>query len=607
MRRAQAVRMLSVLVGSAVTTVALAQTEPPPIEPVPVAPAIPAARTPLRDGYGWTQVAPLRLGPAADVDVSTENTDIVAAVGMDGGVWLTEDAGASWRRILDASQSDLSDDEDRLQQLDAYLQEVVDEVENELGVSFDDIDPDADTFDGDLAEAALDFTQDLSDEAQTDLATQSFLFGEEGVPGVLRPHLHFTHGHDELWVGRDDGLWYSNDLGENWEHVLYEPTTEVAIHPQSGLYVAGTSDGFRYAVQPDTWIDAEDGTEGMLVLDIDPAPDGLYAGTIDGLWYADTPQHWIPTGPTSDPIAAVQPDPSATTSLWIALEEGIVRSDDRGVNFRATPGAQLAEVRDLLLLPGNRLMATSNDGPWESRDGGTTWQPIPRGLSSPVVGGLSGTSASALYLASEDGIYKLVPLDQMEESRSGVVTLPEWLSAGDLLTASLTRPGIDTPKNQSRLRRLNAFLPQVRFRFDARTDRDLRYTAASGTTRSADADIRAFAFLTWAPNGRTGEIDVSGVVMDGELFILGGDDESVLAARAGRRGAAYRTKVSEQVIDLYGARIELLIDKASLPSASLEDQVEFRLRELEVEAQLDVLTDGLISRYNAQQSLGDSP
>ncbi len=600
MVRGFAIGMLSLTCGS----VSWAQESPELPES-----GLPAVRQTVRDTTSWKRIAPLRVGAVADVSVDLVTPEIVVTVGEDGAAWLSLDAGASWNRILERQVTGLSNDEDRLQQLDAYLQDAIDVL------SADDLTNDLDIEEFDetaledaIAERQQQIQQQIADEIRVDLDTQAFLFGDETKSGALGPRVSLTNGHDQIWVGRADGLWLSEDLGGSWDHVLQVATTRVIYSPERGVFVAGTADGFRYSVDPHAFIDAEDGTEQLLVLDIANAPEGLYAGTDDGLWYADTAQHWVPTGPSSQVLPAIAVDPNWDTGLWIATPGSVVRSDDRGRRFREPLQAPLRGVRDLLYLDGSRrLFTASEDGPWESLDGGTTWIPLARGLVNPDVTGVAGASIDSLYLASRDGLFKLVPREEEGVVLEADGPIPTWIDPNVLLREALYRTGVAGTDATRKIRGLNSALPQVRLDFRYDPDRDLRFTTSTGTTRGRDAVWQALVRLTWTPNGQKVASEVSGVVLDGDLVLVGADDQAVVAAKIGRRTVDYRRKVTDSVIDLFGARIELELSRPTLVGASLADKVEHRIRVLEVESQLDALTDGYVSRFNFANSEGANP
>jgi hypothetical protein len=598
--RGLAIGMLALSYGSA----SWAQESPELPESV-----LPAVRQTLRDTTSWIRIAPLRIGAIADVAVDLTRPEIVVTIGENGATWLTLDAGASWSRILEREVSGLSNDEDRLQQLDAYMQDAIDIMSaDDLTDNLDIEEFDETALEDAIADRQQEIQQQIADEIRVDLDTQAFLFGDETQSGALGPRVSLTGGHDQIWVGRADGLWLSEDLGGSWDHVLEMATTRVVYSSERGVFVAGTADGFRYSVDPHAFIDAEDGTEGLLVLDIANAPEGLYAGTNDGLWYADTAQHWVPTGPSADVLPAIAIDPNWETGLWIATPTAVVRSDDRGRRFRQPLGAPLRGVRDLLHLDASRrLLAASEDGPWESLDGGTTWIPLARGLVSPDVTGIAGASTDSLYLASRDGLFKLVPREEEGVILASDGPIPTWIDPQILLREALYRPGVAGTDATRKIRGLNSALPQVRMDFRYNPDRDLRFTTSSGTTRGRDSMWQASLRLTWTPDGQKVASEVSGVVLDGDLVLVGADDQAVVAAKVGRRTVNYRRKVTDSVIDLFGARIELELSRPMLAGSSLADKVEHQLRVLEVESQLDALTDGYISRYNFANSEGANP
>lgn len=607
-------RWLATTAALGVSAIAWAQEAPSPEEAPSRAadPSIlPTSPEALRAAVGWRRVSPLRTGPVTDVAVDAVEGRVALAVGADGAAWLSLDAGATWFRVLEAADQVLSDDEDLLVQVEAHLEDVLDLPEaDDLESMLDEGAPE-EFLDADAADAAADELMDAADavasDIRADLDAQPWLLGEGGRPGFgWRPRVALTNGAAELWVGRSDGLWLSTDVGTTWRQVLDLPTGPVAFLPARGLWVAGTADGFRFAADPLRFIDAEDGTEELRVLDLAVAPEGMYAGTDDGLWFAADAQAWIPTGPTSDAVHAVLVDPRWETGLWVATDSAVFRSDDRGRTFRATLGAPLSGVRDLVLVePGAQVFAATNDGPWASVDGGTLWIPMVRGLLDPRTYAVAA-GPDLLLLASDEGVARLVPRDPDAPDDVAPSFVPEpWIPMEELVRAATTRPGLSDVNLSGSMRRAATAMPQLRLeaRFDP--DRALTWSNSLGSERAADAVFTARVVLQWTPDGRKRNASLTSVVLDEGVFIDDGRDRSMLTARVQRAGVQYQRVLATEVIDLATTHAELVGRTAALAGASIADRVEHALRILEIEARLDGLTDGYVGRVHLAASQGD--
>ena len=141
---------------------------------------------------------------------------------------------------------------------------------------------------------------------------------------AARPRVWF--GKDGLlFVGRADGLYRSTDL-QSWNRGPDVAVTALAYLEQRDLWVAGTQDGVRFSVGAlagQAWIDAEDGTEGVMVFDLAAAEEGMYAATNTGLWFASDAQSWTQVAHSDLTILSVLPDPDWEQGLWLSTPGNI--------------------------------------------------------------------------------------------------------------------------------------------------------------------------------------------------------------------------------------------------------------------------------------------
>lgn len=548
----------------------------------------------FRETHAWKRAAPLRIGGTHSVTASREDPSILAVGAEDGAVWLSLDGGANWYVGLEASPKTTVDDENVLTALEAYIG---DSVENpDVDLIEESLSEDG-YVDEDLVEEMTDQLRDnveqAAEDVRADLQSQPWLFDAD-VTGDTVLRVRFTRGHQDLWAARWDGLWYSRDLGTTWRQVVEMATTDVDYLESRGLWVAGTIDGFRFAADPYTFIDAEDGTESLRIHDVAEAPEGMYAGTADGLWFAEDAQAWIPIGPLVGDVLAVLPDPDWDTGLWLSTPDAVLRSDDRGRTVKHQLGAPLSGAVDLLHLGQGHVFAATDDGPWESRDGGTTWQPLSRGLTMPRSYDLAG-AAGALLLSSSEGVFRLEPrsMDELVPDPSGAV--PMWADPDALVAVAVHRRGLD-PGTKYVPRVASTLLPQIVAEVRWVGGGLLGYDVGTGTARDADGTTQARVVFRWTPSGRKSSVDPTTVVMDGDVFVDDGQDRALLSARVRRLATQYRQKITQQVVELWTSRQTLEEERVSMQSASLADRVEHALRIAEVEARLDGLTEGAVSR-----------
>jgi len=163
--------------------------------------------------------------------------------------------------------------------------------------------------------------------------------------------------------------------------VLYAGTS-------SGVYK--TTDGAR------TWRDANAGmlqtdrvvssrALGVTALAIDPhQPDIAYVGTLDGLYKTrDGGRAWTRIGRelASQSIHALVLDPGRQDEIYVGGPTGVFKSRDGGMTWENRSADLLS--RNVLTLAASRTSpalvyaGTNGGGLLRSRDGATTWEPVP--------------------------------------------------------------------------------------------------------------------------------------------------------------------------------------------------------------------------------------
>lgn len=216
---------------------------------------------------------------------------------------------------------------------------------------------------------------------------------------------------DRLWVGADDGLWRSDDLGQTWQSVtgglppdargVSNTLTAIAIDPTDANRMYA---GFLYAAMDHPW--------------------GVYRSS-DGGQTWQTANEGLPEGELILDFAT-----ATNQKVKMALPK-------YGLQYRA--------IKDLILDPAHpqTLYAiTRQNGMYRTDDGATTWQPVelPQGdsIHSNYLTGLSvdadgnrlivGTGGLNVAVSTDCGdtwqmTGPLVPI-QMDENKVVTVELP---------------------------------------------------------------------------------------------------------------------------------------------------------------------------------------
>lgn len=379
-----------------------------PVEPDPLVPVVGRATT-YRTAFAWHGVGPRGVRQMSDVAIDGLHHGVWAAVTLAGEVWVTRDQGQRWQPVLGTIAERLgeaSGDERLLLDVETRLGEILDELS---------LDDDEAVFEDDAVEdleAIEDATRQAAQEAVQALQVDAFggswfsELGREGAAGEGRPHVWFPIP-GQLLAGRLDGLWWSEDLGSRWEQVLERPTRSVVFVPAEAMWLAATDDGVRVSDDLRRWSDPIDGSEGLRMQSLSVAPEGVYAATDDGVWLRGSDEgRWRPMGAERSPVVAVYADPLVAGGLWISDGGTVFQGSLRGEQRHAMLGTALAGVEDFAPDAGGLLLVAGEDGPWESRDGGTTFVPITRGLTELRTRGIEAVEETVLVVGDE-GVFQL--------------------------------------------------------------------------------------------------------------------------------------------------------------------------------------------------------
>ncbi len=527
----------------------------------------------LEGDFAWQRVGLVTSTPS-DLAVVPAASGAWVAITDHGEVWLTVDAGGTFNRILGSATAET----EPRRRIEARIQELVDELAAALAgaASFDPTAVDASA--AEVLEREIGALQDQLDELGRDDA------GTVVADRSLRPRIWATE--DAIFAGRADGLWRTEDLGGTWRQVMDVPTHGLARVPGRTLWAAGTDDGMRFSVDGRSWLDPEDGTEGLAVFDVVPGHDGVWAGTADGLWFAADAQSWQKVGGT-DSVLRVRPDPDWVRGAWVATPSGVLRTDDGGGTLRSGLGAQVPGVSSLLWLGPGRLLAVGSDGLWESLDAGTTWSARSNGLTDSDTRAVA-QDGTTLLLASADGIYRLV------EGSGAVPAAPQLpsLALEPLIEAATHRREL---VQRTGNRSAATVLPVLHVDGDWAQVSALDWALLTGTTRTGGAAWGVSMSLSWAP-GDQASLDEALLPIEARWLTDEGAMSTAFAAAESRDASRYRIALSQQVADLYFARAELVA--AASVHTSVGEAVKTRLRIEEIDARLDSLTDGAVSRLS---------
>jgi photosystem II stability/assembly factor-like uncharacterized protein len=176
----------------------------------------------------------------------------------------------------------------------------------------------------------------------------------------------------------DQGLWRSENAGQNWEHVGAGIEHQSVISVAVSLTERAGDDGVVYVgTEPSTLHRSADG--------------GRTWRTLSALRQVPSAPTWgLPDRPETSHVRWITPDPVIAGRLFVAIEAGaLLRSLDGGQTWEDRRSSGPYDTHTLVMhrLAPNRLYAAAGDGfvipgngYFESEDGGQTWSRPDEGL-----------------------------------------------------------------------------------------------------------------------------------------------------------------------------------------------------------------------------------
>ncbi len=209
--------------------------------------------------------------------------------------------------------------------------------------------------------------------------------------------------HKRVFLATAMGVFESDAEGTSWRkrmagitNVLMVTALAVDAGRPDVLY-AGTSSGvYKTTDGARTWAVANTGmieprhaissrALGVTAMAIDPRrPDIVYVGTLDGLYQTlDGGRRWTRIGRdlVSQSVNTIVVDPGDRTDLYVGNREGVFKSGDRGATWEnrsaGLPGRNVLSMAAGRVPPTLLYAGTNGSGLLRSRDGATTWEPVP--------------------------------------------------------------------------------------------------------------------------------------------------------------------------------------------------------------------------------------
>jgi ligand-binding sensor domain-containing protein len=577
-----------------------------PVEDEPAEVQAPAVVKPWSSGHYWRSTS--LTVPVSRIIRDGDGTLLV--MGEDGAIYLQEGADR-WRQVLGGRLRTGAevDEEDVLLDAESAVEDFTDTSSDET--IEDDSDEDTSTsveVAADVGDAIDIGIQDADSRVQS-LPVAQALWASLAKPGLVL-------------ASRPEGSWRSLDSGRTWTNIRALPPSrdflEISGRDQRELVLAGTDSGVWFSVDGGrSWLEGSSAMRGVGVLSL--ATDGglVYAGTTEGLWLSQDGVRWaklLPPRYADVRIDEVLTDPAWVGGLWIATDEGLLRSDDAGQTFRPAGRNPMLGTNDITRLSGaGQLLAAGLDGVWESLDGGVRWSALASGLPGPVVADAVGGVQPAI--ATRTGVYILSrPVGDGEDDTAAAspVAVPS-LTAEAVVGISLRRPGMDlSPLSVQRKFARAALTPHLKVQVEHERDRyiladfdaiqttqvetspwqfsvSMCFGGCASSTTDLSYDAGDYGYI----ESDASASDVELVVIDGEIYSTAEQASIAPAAvNVSQRIAKYRNDLTDYIIELYYSRERLVAERAAVASLPLMEQVLHDLQIQEVDARLDIYTDG---------------
>ncbi|MFN7146727.1 MAG: WD40/YVTN/BNR-like repeat-containing protein, partial [Myxococcota bacterium] len=162
-------------------------------------------------------------------------------------------------------------------------------------------------------------------------------------------------------------------------------------------------------------------------------------------------------------MRTVVADPAWEAGFWVATDAALYRTDDGGATFYVAGRQPLRGLRTMVHLEEvGHLLASSDQGVWESMDGGVAWSTADRQLTDPDVRALV-FAESGPVLATPTGVWRMVT----PRAVARPVRRQEILPLGETIGLAAHRDGMDLDLlSLSRVGIVSGLLPTLEARFD---------------------------------------------------------------------------------------------------------------------------------------------
>ena len=527
-----------------------------------------------QDSHQWES---LRLHRPLLTITSTWNDRLLAMDDL-GQIFLFGVSGG-WDLVYSKDQT-VVNVEDLLLNLESSLSEQWDEVDEDVQYEDDTeevVEPDSLNNEWEMAiddpllkEELQDRTSTLWASDNSELALSCYGNGcqrsvNNGYSWVeieeLPPALDFAEYQGLILAATPHGLWVSEDRGVNWYFGNALPKDQVffEIHAQND--------------------------------------DFLIVGGQKGIWTSIDGKHWKKMPARNFEQAAFkQVVVGADNFIWAISNEGLLLSKDLGNRFELINEQEFSILMEDPI--NHSLLALSDDGVFESVDGGYTWQSLDQKL--PVVHGTGLTQwRSSFALSTDQGAFHLALASEDQDSLTEEMMLSQEEFQQLLISGTME---IDQQLNDLQIERstqLLRWVPTLSVNYDYGFDRMIAANLDSiSTIGNTQVPWKVMTNLCFGLC-QSSSTDVGFSNLADDVMVIGDSvyrsDIGGVVPAAGNVSMELqkmRQKRTQRIIDLYSSTLRLSAEQGRIAKSSLSNQVLHQIEILEVAAMLDLYTDG---------------
>ncbi len=222
--------------------------------------------------------------------------------------------------------------------------------------------------------------------------------------GMRNPVAFFSNDSGHVFIATSvDGVFRSINDGISWDKICTIPANDIVIDQENRIFISGVgSTVYRSNDGGSTWLSANIGLPNpftfVATLSVNSHNDIFLGGDAGIFRSLDNGDHWSPTNYGLSIYSTGKLLFDSSGIIYCLSGRTIYCSSDNGDSWTQIGRGVLGEeVRAILVLGGNRLLACTNSGHVYRRDEILTTAPMPPVLLSPIN---NSTDISTSYLLS---------------------------------------------------------------------------------------------------------------------------------------------------------------------------------------------------------------